>query len=312
MRVLTVTPLYPPDSRVGSWLSTHELMRHMLTRGHHVDVVTTLGTEAYEVDGIEVHPRRSGEVGALAAAADVVVSHLGDGDMGARAAQTAGKPSVRLVHGWSSSRPNVVGLRRWPTALAVFGSDAAKTASGWGGPSMVVNPPVRPTDYQCTPGDRVTLVNLSSAKGVKVAWQVSDALPHLSFLGCRGGYGRQVEPRSGDWEIVGPVRDMRDVYSRTRVLLVPSSHETYGRVAVEAMCSGIPVVASPLPGLIEATDGAATYVDRSDIDGWVDAVDRLTSDPDAWQTASDAALARSQRLDADGDMDRFAEALEGL
>ena len=41
--------------------------------------------------------------------------------------------------------------------------------------------------------------------------------------------------------VVDHTTDMRSVYAQTRVLLVPSVYESYGRVALEAAASGIPL-----------------------------------------------------------------------
>jgi glycosyltransferase involved in cell wall biosynthesis len=56
------------------------------------------------------------------------------------------------------------------------------------------------------------------------------------------------------------------------VLMVPSVHESYGMAAVEALASGIPVIAHPTPGLREALGDAGTFVDRADVRVWVAAV----------------------------------------
>ena len=37
--------------------------------------------------------------------------------------------------------------------------------TGWSGPSVVAHPPVWPGDHRVTPGDAVTLINLSPDKG---------------------------------------------------------------------------------------------------------------------------------------------------
>jgi glycosyltransferase involved in cell wall biosynthesis len=86
---------------------------------------------------------------------------------------------------------------------------------------------------------------------------------------------------------------MRDlVWARTRILLVPSAYESWGRVASEALCSGIPVIAHPTTGLIENLGDAGIFVDRRDTDGWIAALRRL-QDPTAYETARGLALARS-------------------
>ena len=78
---------------------------------------------------------------------------------------------------------------------------------------------------------------------------------------------------------------------------MPSELETWGRTAVEAMSSGIPVVANPTPGLRECCGAAAIYVDRGDLEGWIGALRRLKSDRKYYNTQSKLALERSRALD---------------
>jgi hypothetical protein len=305
LRVLGVTPLYPPDSRVGAWLSTHECLAELVRRGHHVEVATTMCGATYELDGVtvigrgkELHTR----------GADVVVSHLGDQGEGARAASKAGVPSVRMVHG-----NNPAGASKLEgTRLAVFNSNSLREAIGWDGESIVVHPPVDPTQHQTTPGHMVTLVNMSPEKGVHTFDVCAAALPELQFLGVRGDYGRQRKPQRPNIELIRSTKDMKtDVWSRTRVLLMPSEAESWGRVGVEALCSGIPVIAHPTPGLLESLGDAGIFVDRSDITGWVAEIRRL-QDPDEWAEASQAALRRAAEFDHLADLARFADAVEAL
>lgn len=101
------------------------------------------------------------------------------------------------------------------------------------------------------------------------------------------------------------------VYGKTRVLLMPSIYESWGRVGVEAMASGIPVIANPTDGLSEALGDAGVFVDRDDLDGWENAIRRL-QDGRSWNAASRRAKARSAELDAlrASDIDRWCEAVE--
>ncbi|WP_063733610.1 glycosyltransferase family 4 protein [Streptomyces sp. RTd22] len=69
--------------------------------------------------------------------------------------------------------------------------------------------------------------------------------------------------------------DPRTVYARTRLLLVPSAVESYGRAGLEVMLSGIPVLAAPLPGTREALCDAAVYAPRDDVGQWVEEIRHL-------------------------------------
>ena len=295
MKVLGVTPLYPPFSRVGAWLSTHQCLRHLAARGHEVHVRTVFSSIGYDHDGVEVLGRHDGVV----AGYDAVVSHHGD-----TTSRTAwrcarrGIPHVLMVHGPADDVDHAGPI--------VWNSEASRA----GRSGIVVRPHVEPSEYATTPGDMVTLVNTSQAKGGDVFRLLAAAMPDRRFLGVQGGYGRQLKPRGPNSEFMPTTQHMRDdVYSRTRVLLMPSKVETWGRTGVEALCSGIPVIAHPTPGLVESLGAAGIFVDRNDLAGWVGAI-RSLDDPDEYARRSAAALARAAELDTATDLDRFADYVE--
>jgi hypothetical protein len=246
------------------------------------------------------------------AAADVVVAHLGDDDRAAHLAGRHGKPFVRMVHGWCRDAT----ARLAGCDVAVFNSEAARAEFGNGGRSIVVHPVTRPEDHATTPGDRVTLVNLSPQKGGELFRLLAISHPDVAFLGVRGGWGRQEMHRMpSNVDVIRTTVTMRDdVWSRTRVLLIPSERETWGMVGVEALCSGIPVVAADLPGLRESVGrGAYRFLDPTDLAGWQRAVREL-QDPEVWALASLRATGRWMELAAeqvDG-LDLFADTVEGL
>lgn len=309
MRILAVTPLYPPASLVGAWITTHEFLRDLVARGHSVDVVQTLNRQRpYVHEGVHVHSGRS-ELRRLGDDADVIISHAGDDGSAARFAADRGIPSVRMAHGRISDPVILEGA-----ALVVFNSANLAASTGYTGPSIVAHPPIDPDRYRVTAhGDRIGIVNLADSKGGAVAWAMARALDGHRFLAVRGGYGRQ-ELRTAypNVETMPPTEDMRTVYRHLRILLAPSDDETFGRVAVEAAFSGIPVISTPNPGIIEALGDAPTYVDKADRGGWVREIRRLDH-PAAWSHASTAiATAAAKRLDPRISLDRFADAITSL
>lgn len=305
MRILAHLPLYPPTSLVGAWLSTHQCLAALADRGHQVEVSTYLASGppwTYSHEGVDVFPRRPLDLTGI----DLVVSHLGDRQEASAAARAAGVPSVRMVHGVPLAGHVL------DDDLAVFNSQSLADQVGWAGRQVVVPPPIWPEDYRTTPGDRVTLVNLSPDKGGYHLWKIAERMPHVQFLAVRGGYGPQIRRCLPNVEMIDSTLDITTaVYARTRILLMPSRVETYGRTALEAACSGIPTIAHPTPGLIESLGDAATFVDRSSITSWVAAIDRLF-DPAEWLAASRRALARAEQLDPAGDLDRFCTSIESL
>ncbi|MFJ3952890.1 glycosyltransferase [Streptomyces libani] len=141
-------------------------------------------------------------------------------------------------------------------------------------------------------------------------------MPATKFLGVLGAYGDQIRPPQTlpNLEIIDHVsgHDMRErVYARSRVVLMPSSYESWGRVGVEALASGIPVVAHPIPGLAESLGHAGIFADRDDLDSWLSVLATVL-EPGAWQQASQRALERSAELDPAADLKLWAEEIEAL
>ena len=158
----------------------------------------------------------------------------------------------------------------------------------------------------------MTMVNLTVSKGCEVFYELARRRRGDRFLGVLGAYGHQIIrqiPNVGIQQHTGNMRD--DVYARTRVLLMPSDYESWGRVAVEAMCSGIPVIAHPTDGLRESLGDAGIFCDRDDVDAWQRELERL-DDPREYAAASNLAARRSDELDriARDDLAAWEEALE--
>lgn len=318
MRVLAMVPSYPPMRCVGSWMMTHELMRALVGRGHGVDVVLSAEQgDPYEIDGVRVWPHTGkSDPFRYVDQVSLIVAHAESAGRAAAIGEMRGVPVVRIAHNTSVMTEAALLKRR--VALTVFNS--AHMAAAYGrsvGRSIVVHPPVRVADYATTPGEAVTLVNLCEAKGAETFYALADRFPGQPFLGVQGGYGVQVMPGPdgpGNVEILDhlPADQMRvRVYARTRILLMPSHHESWGRTAVEAMCSGIPVVASPVPGLRECLGAAGTYAAVGDVEGWERALRHLL-DGRRWRRASRLAAARVAELDPAADLARWCEAAEDI
>ena len=309
LRVVAVTPLYPPVSLVGAWLATHEFLRHLAAHGHDVNVVTYADTKTYEHEGVKVWPRTCNPDDVLAGC-DLMLNHLGDNQQAAGEAEHRGLPLVRMVHGWLTHAADM--LADHPVALAVFNSHNLADSIPHTCPSIVANPPTDVEAMRVQPGRRVTLVNMSAPKGAHTFWRVAERMPDVQFLGVRGGYGEQVHGKRKNVQLMDPTPTVVDVYRQTRVLLMPSAYETWGRTGMEAMASGIPVIAHPASGLVESLGDAGIFVDRDDIDGWERELRRLMSSQQAWREASERARARAEAFDPLAQLERFRLAVEAL
>ena len=304
------------------------MLRALVERGHTATVCLSQSppvSDAYVLDGVTVVPSGARpRMGEAARAADVVVSHLLNvPDAGALAA-ALGLPFVvvcplereRLWRDMASTRPALaVYVSRWMRHAAGVWFEAHPECSR---PrhSLVVRGPVVAREYHATPGEVVTLVNMNANKGGDLLCRLAARAPGQQFLGVRGAYDPQVEPPEPlpNLEVIDqvPGRLMAErVYSRTRILLVASREDAWPRVAVEAMTSGIPVVAHPTPGVRELLGGAGFTADRDDPDAWLDVLDRLRS-PTEYERAAAAARRRARELDPTEDLAVWVRAIEEL
>lgn len=314
MRVLALLTAYPPTHCAGSEVMVHALLRPLVARGHTVDVVLTRDRgNPYDLDGVHVHPRIDRRDPLRhSATADVIIGHLENAPRATALGHVNMVPSVQVCHNTNRHTDSYV---RAGADLFVFNSEhmAARYRSHRAR-SIIVRPPVDPIEYETTPGDRVTLVNLCQDKGAETFYALAERFPSAPFLGVEGAYGAQIHDILPNVEIIPhvPADRMRDeVYARTRVLLMPSAHESWGRAGVEAMCSGIPVIAAPTDGLREALGDAGHFADPDDLDAW-EAHLRLLLDGRRWRAASRKAKTRARELDPAPDLARWVTEIETL
>lgn len=270
------------DLAIGAPVSVHRFLDHLRDRGHEVEW-------AWQI------PRSLDEFDVVILSAQMIEG------IGIKARRADARLAIIVHSAIRQQLADIADLIVWNT-----------TVQRGDRPGIVCHPPTHPAEYATTPGDMVTLVNLSEEKGGELFGRIARGLPDSKFLGVTGGYGRQYPQHEPNVLTIPSTQNMRDdVYGRTRVLLMPSVTESWGMVGVEAMASGIPVIAHPTPGLRESLGDAGIFCDRADVHGWIEELRRL-EDPDAYAEASERALKRSAELDPLESLDRFADAIEAL
>ena len=207
----------------------------------------------------------------------------------------------------------------------------------------VVHPPMYGTppypDFARFGEGSLLTVNPCEVKGIRIFAGIAQRCPDLNFSAL-AGWGttrsdRAMLERAGNVEVLETVPSIDDVLSRTSVLLMPSLwYEGFGLITMEAMLRGIPVVASDSGGLEEAKRGTEyvvpvrpitkylpefdengmpkAVVPEQDVEPWVAAVRKLTSDPAAYQEESHRSRKAAERFVRNIEPDGLERLLLGL
>ena len=172
-------------------------------------------------------------------------------------------------------------------------------------------------------GNCITLINANMNKGVHQFLGLARAMPTHKFLGVLPYYGERTVPPAPDNVIWIPFdNDIRTILRRTRILLVPSYYESFGRVAVEAMTNGIPVVyAKPAinsvypggstEGLQDWIEPAGIGLPRDATEEWATAI-RSLDDPDVYEARSEQSKTHIESMNLFTEATRIAELVESF
>lgn len=302
---------WPPVHNAGAEMMAQSIAEGLIARGHSCTVITAHnmlgGPVEGDLNGVKIYCLLDqAKQDQLYGWADVVLTHLDMTAQVVRWAHTAKKPVAHIVHNpWTLSyweqKPQDIDL-------LIFNSRwlARDQWPRYPVPGVVCYPPVWRKNYQTgqegrrPKGERwIGLLNLNENKGGKQFEAIARANPDRLFLGCLGAYDHQVIPHLPNVKLVQHTKDvMQEVYSLCDLLLVPSRVETWGRVAVEAACSGIPVLASTTEGLREAMGRGGIFLDRENTAAWTEQIEKLDDDL-LWEQYSKYFAHRAQQLEMD-------------
>lgn len=317
MKILFFCHFWPPYHFAGSEVMGQNIFRHLRAAGHETLVIATHefdAPEEWEFEGTRCQRVRKGTTAfelTRRFAPDVIMTHHGETAPAVNYANYLNVPLVQIVHNNMTYTDVNLG---YGADFLIYNTEYLKSYySKFGIDGCVVHPPVYVEQHATTPGDRVTLVNLNADKGSRIFYELSDRMPDVNFLGVEGGHGGQVFEARPNVVFQRQTTNMKDdVWSKTRILLMPSIYESYGMVGVEAMASGIPVIATPTFGLKESLGMAGTFVSRDDIDAWEREIRALLSSHGSWLNKSSVALSRSAQLDPNVELTHMTEQLERM
>jgi glycosyltransferase involved in cell wall biosynthesis len=113
-----------------------------------------------------------------------------------------------------------------------------------------------------------------------------------------------------DIRMVGqiPQSGIYSYYLNSTVMVHPSDVESFSMVVLEAMASGLPVVATDLAAIKEASEGEAILLPKDDLKIWVEKISHLLEDGAALEEMS----ARMRRVAAKHTWDKKSLEFENL
>ena len=296
MKILTHIHAYPPYHNAGAEWMQHAILRWLVEKGHDCRVLVPDATP-YEFEGVNVYPDTLDNCRELWQWCDIGFTHLNRAGKAWNWAAETNKPIIYTLHNSFTNR--LVEVKQ--NFALVFNTEWIEKDSrekGYKHYGIVLHPPVWFNDYNTKTNKKyITLINCWERKGGKMLIELAKALPEYKFMGVMGGYGEQEKADLPNLTYVANTPTMKDIYSQSRIVLMPSFYESYGRVAVEAMCSGIPVVATETPGLVEALGDCGTFVaDYSDVKGFINAI-RSLDKKEHYENISKLSIERAKSFD---------------
>ena len=176
-------------------------------------------------------------------------------------------------------------------------------------------------------GEHITLVNANHNKGVLQFIALADAMPDRKFLAVSayyGGYSDQKlsipRPKHNNVTWVPFNDDVREILKQTRILLMPSYYESFGRIGIEAMYNGIPVVYAKPAAKPTSPNGSSEGLhawiqpvgipcERDVVSDWVSAVQSL-DDETVYTTKSEESRRHIQSMNLFTEASRIADMVE--
>jgi glycosyltransferase involved in cell wall biosynthesis len=319
MKIVAEIHGYPPHHNSGAEWMIHDMFKYLLKQGHEIRILLKFDTylgfvaEPYEFQGIKIESDKDYENHYLWA--DIIFTHLDKTGKAYNRARQFNKPLVHLIHNHYNNSPvesldqvrqYCVYNTKWIQKELVESGRHDKIKGG-----IVVRPPVFIKDYRTETkiNNYISLINVNKNKGGETFKKVAERLPDRKFLGVMGSYGAQIVDNSvKNIHYVYNAPDIRNIYKRTRILLMPSLYESYGRTAIEAAANGIPVICSPTIGLKEALGDAAIYVERDNISGYIEAIKFLDNEKN-YKAQSKKIFSRAEKMDPTNELDKLTKFL---
>ncbi len=159
-------------------------------------------------------------------------------------------------------------------------------------------------------GEYILYINPDKHKGVQIFEKIAKAMPDKKFLVVGK---RDYKTNLKNVEVLGYEEDRRKIYSKARLLIVPSVFpDPHPRVVVEAMSNGIPCIVSDRGGLREEAEGAGIIIENiDDINEWANGI-RSFEDEDFYKKMSKYSQFKALEFEDKRQFIRFNYLFENL
>jgi glycosyltransferase involved in cell wall biosynthesis len=296
-------------SGIGGWQSGAEttcqdLGEMLYKAGHSVKAILhfsrRIGMRNTEIqNGVQLFPSNDSMIRELFDWADVVITHLDYTDWTSKRCREKKKPMIFFSHNTAKEYEE---LREYNGKIGViYNSKWMQNYWKFKHPSIILHPPTDPAHYDCKidpwQNKYITLVNLNENKGGLLFSKLASRMPHHSFMGVKGSYDIQIiRPDLTNVKYEEQTPDIRSIIRQTKLLLCPSIYESWGKVASEFACSGVPVIASQAAGLMENLDMAGIFVSVKVYERWEFYIERLFNDEQYYKQISKNVKNRAYAL----------------
>lgn len=310
--IVFLSDTFLPKTFAGSELSGYETLKFLRSRGHTCslfikDVVVN------EYDGFPIHQFNLEDRYCLTQIqdADIVFFQMTGIPKNFEAIQQRTKPTYLFIHVVNSYNWLLQQRVSFPV-IVIYNSQMTQNILPTLYDNMRMIPYVDterfiPLRQYTIQNDTVTLINCNINKGGTIFKDLAYKMPNVQFLGVKGGYADQIIDKSppSNLTYIESQKDIRVVFKKVGILVMPSKNETWGRTAVEAMAAGVPVIHSESAGLVECVGGAGIMCIHDDIDAWVEAIQRIIGDRAYRERLRQYGFARVQEIEIEQNRGRL-------
>jgi len=281
MKLLWIIHGYIPVLNAGAETYTHNLNKYLISMGHEVIVSvpqfhSTYVNKTQTIDGVQIVFNTIDIISEKVKWCDIVLTHL-DYSLCTINYVRNYKPIVWVSH--NTFYDNYEFVNNKSNVSIIFNTLKAKELCTFTNKSIVLRPPITVEKTTTDPikNKYITLININDLKGGHILKRLALAMPDKEFLGVTGGYNEQIEQPSSV-KVVPHTTNISEIYNVSRIIIMPSSYESFGMVGAEAIINEIPVIASPCFGLIENLEDAGIFVERENLEGWISAIKALDNE----------------------------------